>query len=179
MYFNCRSRWQKTLNLITMKKILAVIAFAAISMTVSAQVVKDLVTYDGPQFSVQHPKDYKDVVDPWDDAVNVWKKDDNHKLSVWYGDDVTPVDMLKLYGETVKMSKENPDDGTPGWKIDDPIIKDNIMILRKVREEFVEYDYVVVIQETEAFTGVFSCMLNEEEEYLPILNKILHTMKKK
>ena len=162
-----------------MKKILTMMAFVAIAMTINAQNAVDLVTYDGPQFSVLHPKDYKDVVDPWDDAVNVWKKDDNHKLTVWYGDDVTPVDMLKLYGETVKMSKEDSEDGTPAWKIDDPIVKDNIMMLRKVRDELVEYDYVVVIRDAEAFTGVMSFMLDEEATYLPVLEKILLTLKKK
>ena len=45
-----------------MKKIFAIVAFAAICITASAQ---ELVTYTGSEFIVQHPAEFKGEEDIW------------------------------------------------------------------------------------------------------------------
>ena len=62
---------------------MALAAMFAFNTVADAQIA-EMVTYDGKDFTVQHPKEYADVIDDWTPGVvNEWKKDDKHKLSVW------------------------------------------------------------------------------------------------
>ena len=160
-----------------MKKYFLMAAFAVMTMCVNAQ---DLVTYDGAKFAVPHPADYADVVDPWDDAVNEWKKDDQHRLTVWYYDDASDVANMKTYGELMKMQKEtNLDDEPTGWQVEVPVVKGNIMTIRSVKDDVVCILYLVNIQDTECFKGEFTFLQSEEAQYKPILDSILTGLKKK
>ena len=124
-----------------MKKIFSILAFAAITLTANAQ--GEMVTYSGEKFSVQHPKEYADVVDDWTPGVvNEWKKDDNHKLSVWPDEysDVT-LENLNYWGDYKKQEFEQKDEG---WKVDAPVVKGKYLTLRMTAGDIVQYFYFVV-----------------------------------
>ena len=55
--------------------VMALAAMFAFNTVADAQIA-EMVTYDGKDFTVQHPKEYADVIDDWTPGVvNEWKKD--------------------------------------------------------------------------------------------------------
>ena len=160
-----------------MKKFLLTAVLAAMTMCVNAQ---DLVTYDGPKFSVQHPADYKDVVDPWDDAVNEWKKSDGIRLTVWFESDCATTDQLLVLADMVKQQRETDADDQPtGWKAENPVQKGNIVTIRSVKGDIVCYEYLLNIGGSDCFKGEFTFLQSEEAQYKPLLDTILASIKKK
>lgn len=158
-----------------MKKFFSILAFAAITLTANAQV--EMVTYNGEKFSVQHPKEYADVVDDWDPGVvNEWKKDDNHKLSVWpdeYSD--VKVEDFNYWGNYKKQEFEEKDEG---WKVDDPVIKGKSLTLRMTAGDIVQYFYYVVDNGL-VFEGKMTFLTSEEAKYKPVFDAVLASIKKK
>ena len=158
-----------------MKKIFSILAFAAITLTANAQ--GEMVTYSGEKFSVQHPKEYADVVDDWTPGVvNEWKKDDNHKLSVWPDEysDVT-LENLNYWGDYKKQEFEEKDEG---WKVDDPVVKGKCLTLRMTAGDIVQYFYYVVDNGL-VFEGKMTFLTSEEAKYKPVFDAVLASIKKK
>ena len=158
-----------------MKKVFFAIVMMAFALTPSAQA--EMVTYDGAKFSVQHPKDYADVVDDWTPGVvNEWKKDANHKLSVWpdeYGD--ATLETLKDWGNIMKQDFEEKDEG---WKVDAPVINGKYLSIRMVAGDVVQY-YYTIVEDGLNFTGKMSFLASEEAQYMPIFDAVLASIKKK
>lgn len=157
-----------------MKKLLMFVAFAAMCMTASAQ---ELVTYTGEEFIVQHPAEYKDVVDSWSNSVNEWKMDDSHNLTCWYDDDACKVVEFNMYAAAQKMVMEEK-----GMTCDDPVINGKICTVRGVKGNQVEYSYVVnfgVKTYSECLKGKFRCLVSDEAKYKSMLDTILSTLKLK
>lgn len=158
-----------------MKKIFSILALVVITLTANAQ--NEMVTYNGEKFSVQHPKEYADVVDDWTPGVvNEWKKDDNHKLSVWPDDysDVT-LETLNYWGEYKKQEFEQKDEG---WKVDDPVVKGKYLTIRMTAGDIVQYFYFVV-EDGLVFEGKMSFLTSEESKYKPVFDAVLASIKKK
>lgn len=158
-----------------MKKLFSILALAVITLTANAQ--GEMVTYSGEKFSVQHPKEYADVVDDWTPGVvNEWKKDDNHKLSVWPDEysDVT-LENLNYWGDYKKQEFEQKDEG---WKVDDPVIKGKYLTLRMTAGDIVQYFYFVVDNGL-VFEGKMTFLTSEEAKYKPVFDAVLASIKKK
>ena len=156
-----------------MKKILAMVAFVAMAMTASAQ---EMVTYDCEKFSVQHPKEYADVVDSWSNVVNEWKKDDNHYLSVWpdeYSD--ATLDNLTTWGSMMKQDFEGKDEG---WKVDEPVINGKYLTIRMTAGDVVQY-YYIIVGDGLNFEGRMKFLISEEAKYKPIFDAVIASIKKK
>lgn len=157
-----------------MKKILTMVAFVVLAMTASAQ---EMVTYDGEKFSVQHPREYKDVIDSWTPGVvNEWKKDDNHKLSVWPDEysDVTLAN-LNIWGPLKKSEYEEKDEG---WKVDQPVVEGKYLTLRMTAGDVVQY-YYLIADDGITFEGKMSFLISEEEDYKPVFDAVITSIKKK
>lgn len=157
-----------------MKKILAFVAFAAMCMTASAQ---ELKTFTGNKFVIQYPAEFKGEVDDWGGDTNVWKLDDSHMMTCWYNDDACKVVEFEMYASVQKFGLEDK-----GMTCDEPVIKGNICTLRGVKDNQVEYAYVVNIGKanpSECLTGKFRCLKSDEAKYKPLFDKILSTMKLK
>ena len=159
-----------------MKKSFIAIAMMVSALTVSAQ--SEMVTYDGEKFSAQHPKEYADVVDDWTPGVvNEWKKDDTHKLSIWpeeFGEATT--ETLKDWGRIMKQDFEEKDEG---WKVDEPVINGNVLTIRMIAGDVVQYYYTIVVEDHYNFTGKMSFLASEETQYKPIFDAVLASIKKK
>ncbi len=154
--------------------------FLAISMIVStlaAGAQSEMVTYDGEKFSVQHPKEYADVVDDWyPGVVNEWKADDKHKLSVWpdqYGD--ATLETLGDWGCIMKQDFESKDEG---WKVDEPVVNGKVLTIRMTAGDVVQY-YYTIVENGLNFTGKMSFLESEEAKYKPIFSAVLASIKKK
>ena len=157
-----------------MKKIFAIVAFAAICIAASAQ---ELVTYTGSEFIVQHPAEFKGEEDVWGAGANEWKMDDNHLLTCWYDEDACKVVEFDMYAAVQKIGMEDK-----GMTCGDPVIKGNICTLRGVKDNQVEYAYVVnfgIKTYSECLTGKFRCLVSDEAKYKPMFDTILSTMKLK
>ena len=165
---------KKTLKI----SLVALVAMFTFNIAVGAQTKTDIVTFDGKEFSVQHPKDYADVADAWDSSiVNEWKKDDQHKLTVWaeeYGQ--ATVATLKEWGTIMKDNYEAKD---IDWVVDEPIINGNVLTMRMEADGVVQYYYTIVPEGSFNFTGTMSFLLNEEDHYKPIFDAVLASIKKK
>lgn len=157
-----------------MKKILTMVAFVAMAMTASAQ---EMVTYNGAKFSVQHPKEYADVIDSWTpDVVNEWKKDDNHYLSVWpdeYSD--ATLDNLTSWGTMMKQDFEGKDEG---WKVDEPVVNGKYLTIRMTAGDVVQY-YYLIVEDGLNFEGRMKFLVSEEAKYKPIFDAVIASIKKK
>ena len=138
----------------------------------------EMATFSGEKFTVQHPKEYVGIVDDWfPNVVNEWKKDDKHMLTVWpeeFGE--TDVEELKDWG---RIMKEDFQDKPEGWKVDEPVVKGNILTIRMVAGDVVQYYYTIVPEGRYNFTGRMSFLVSEEANYKPIFDAVLASIKKK
>lgn len=145
----------------------------------AAKASVEMVSYDGEKFSCQYPKEYVGQEDSWFPGVlNVWKKDDKHQLSIWpeeYGD--AKLDNLKDWGAIMKQDFEEKDEG---WKVDEPVIKNNILTIRMVAGEVVQYYYTIVLDgKYNNVTGKMSFLVSEEAKYKPVFDAVLASIKVK
>lgn len=154
---------------------MAIVAMFAFSVVAKAQ---DLVTFDGEKFSVQHPKEYADVIDDWTPGVvNEWKKDDQHKLSVWpdeFSD--TTVETLKDWGGIMKQDLAEKNEG---WTIEEPVVSGNYLTIRMTAGDAVQYYYATVVDGKNFFDGKMSFLAAEEAQYKPVLEAVIASIKKK
>ena len=138
----------------------------------------EMVTFSGEKFTVQYPKEYVGIVDDWfPDMVNEWKKDDKHMLTVWPEElGETDVEGLKDWG---RIMKDDFKDKPEGWNVDEPVINGNIMTIRMVAGDVVQYYYTIVPEGKYNFTGRMSFLVSEEANYKPIFDAVLASIKKK
>lgn len=163
----------------TPEKAAAPAATLAAAPQAAAKASVEMVSYDGEKFSCQYPKEYVGQEDSWFPGVlNVWKKDDKHQLSIWpeeYGD--AKLDNLKDWGAIMKQDFEEKDED---WKVDEPVIKNNILTIRMVAGDVVQYYYTIVLDgKYNNVTGKMSFLVSEEAKYKPVFDAVLASIKVK
>ena len=183
--------------------VMALVAMFAFSTVVDAQ---ELETYTGTNFIIQHPAEFVGEDDDWGAGANQWKMDDNHLLTCWYDDDVGEDDDWGAGANQWKMDDNHlltcwyDDDACKivefdmfaavqkigmedkGMTCGDPVINGKICTLRGVKDNQVEYAYVVyfgIKTDSECLRGKFRCLVSDEAKYKPILDTILSTMQLK
>ena len=157
-----------------MKKLFAIVIFAAMCITAGAQ---ELETYTGSNFIIQHPAEFIGEDDDWGASVNQWKMDDSHLLTCWYDDDACKIVEFDMFAAVQKIGMEDK-----GMTCGDPVINGKICTLRGVKDDQVEYAYVVyfgVKTDSECLRGKFRCLVSDEAKYKPIFDTILSTMQLK
>ena len=157
-----------------MKKLFAMVIFAAMCITAGAQ---ELKTYTGSNFIIQHPAEFIGEDDDWGAGANQWKMDDNHLLTCWYDDDACKMVEFDMYAAVQKYGMEDK-----GMTCGEPVINGKICTLRGVKDDQVEYAYVVyfgVKTDSECLRGKFRCLVSDEAKYKPIFDTILSTMQLK
>lgn len=144
----------------------------------AASAAEGMVTYDGKDFSVQHPKEYADVIDDWaPGVVNEWKKDDKHKLTVWAEEEGQATEAtLKEWGTIMKDNYEAKD---IDWEVDEPVINGKVLTMRMEADGMVQYYYTIVVGGSFNFTGTMSFLASEEAHYKPIFDAVIASIKKK
>lgn len=158
--------------------VMALVAMFAFSTVADAQTPANLVTYSGKEFSVQHPKEYVDVIDDWTPGVvNEWKKDDKHKLTVWAEEEGQATEAtLKEWGTIMKDNYEAKD---IDWEVDEPVINGKVLTMRMEADGMVQYYYTIVVGGSFNFTGTMSFLASEEAHYKPIFDAVIASIKKK
>lgn len=149
------------------------LAFAAMTLTVSAQDVK---TYEFEKFVAVYPADFKEKI-VWGD-VDGFNIDDDHLYEVVIDPYCATLDGLKEYGDYRKESREEK-----GYKCDEPVVNGNSVYVRGVKDNQVVYDFIVkdaAMPDEEAFRGFFYCLTSDEAKYKPIfLEKMMPGLKLK
>ena len=157
-----------------MKKIIMILALAAMTLTAGAQDVK---THEFDKFIAVYPADYKPRI-VWGD-VDGFDIDENHNYEVVIDPYCATLDGLKDYGNYRKESREEK-----GYKCDEPVVNGNTVYVRGVKDgKQVVYDFIVkdaALPGEEAFRGFFYCLTSDEAKYKPIfLEKMLPGLKLK
>lgn len=167
-----------------MKKIFAILAFAAMTLTVSAQNMK---TFDGKLFSCQYPAEFE-AEDQWDDeAFNAKGKDEVGFLSVSIGDQDMTVQQLKEWADGMRSMTEKSFGEPTGWKAGAATVKGKQVTFRAEGEEEVDdtkvpavkYVYLYVTPQKKCFSGELKFKKSDEAKYKPLVDKIIASCKSK
>ena len=151
--------------------VMALVAMFAFSTVADAQ---ELETYTGSNFIIQHPAEFIGEDDDWGAGANLWKMDDSHLLTCWYDDDACKMVEFEMFAAAQKYGMEDK-----GMTCGEPVINGKICTLRGVKDNQVEYAYVVyfgVKTDSECLRGKFRCLVSDEAKYKPIFDTILSTM---
>ena len=167
-----------------MKKIFAILAFAAMTLTTSAQ---DLKTFDCALFTCQYPADFEAQEQWMDEAFNAKSNDEVGFLSVTITDQDMTADQLKEWADGMKMMTESSFGEPTGWKAGAPELKGKQVIFRAEGEEeiddakvpAVKYVYCIVTPEKKCFSGEPKFKKADEAKYKPLLDKIFASCKAK
>lgn len=136
----------------------------------------EMVTFDGKDFTVQHPKEYADVIDDWTPGVvNEWKKDDKHTLTVW-PDEYSEIkeENLSWWANEKKDEFAGKDEG---WKVDEPVINKGFFTIRMVAGDVVQYYYFKIDKMN--IDGKMTFLVSEEAKYKPVFDAVVASIKKK
>ena len=166
-----------------MKKIFAVLAFVAMTLTASAQ----LKTFDGKLFSCQYPADFEAQEQWLDEAFNAKGTDEVGFLSVSLTDIDMTTEQLKRWADGMKMLTESSFGEPTGWKSGATVLKGNMVSFRaegpvEVDEEkvtAVKYIYCFVTPQKKCFSGEMKFKKSDEAKYKPLFDKILTSCKEK
>lgn len=173
----------------TIMKKLFLIAVAALSMGLvscgggegnasgeeqKAEAITDGNTFEGKNYTVTYPKDWKETM-TMDDVLNAKSADDAISFSINFAEDGPTVDQLKTTGEGVKMM--NKDDYK---EIGDPKIEGNTMTVRRVSNEGeVETWFNVVFEGKKGVVGSIKAPADKEADAEKALKSILASLKAK
>ncbi len=171
-----------------MKKIFAILAFVAMSLTVSAQDVA-LKTYDCKPFTCQYPADFEADEDPfWDTMFNA-EKDETHKMDLSLNAVfIKSLQELKAYAENLKKVNTVFMGEPTGWKVETPVYKGMTMTMRRVKEEDIDGAKVMMVvydiasvgsKSKKVFSGSIRFPLSDEAKYKPLIDKIVASIKEK
>ena len=165
-----------------MKKIFAILAFAAMTLTASAQGLK---TFDCKLFSCQYPANFMAQEQWLDEAFNAKVEDgvEFMELSLGeYGKDMTPAEMKK-YSESVKYLIERSMGEPTGWKAGPLVIKGKSYYFIAEGEEddvpAVKISYLVNTPDKRVFAGELRFAKKDEAKYKPLFDKIIASFKAK
>ena len=128
-----------------MKKIFAILAFAAMTITANAQGLK---TFDCKMFSCQYPANFEAQEQWMDEAFNAKVEDgvEFMELSLGeYGKDMTLAEMKK-YSESVKYLIERSMGEPTGWKCGPTTVKGKTFTFRSEGEEEVDDNKVPAVK---------------------------------
>ena len=167
-----------------MKKIFAILAFAAMTLTVSAQGLK---TFDCKLFSCQYPANFEAQEQWMDEAFNAKIEDSVEFLSVSVTDMDMTVQQLKDWADGMKMMTERSFGEPTGWKAGNVVVKGKQVTFRAEGEEeiddekvpAVKYVYCMVTPQKKCFTGELKFKKSDEAKYKPLVDKILASCKAK
>jgi hypothetical protein len=167
-----------------MKKIFAILAFAVMTLTVSAQGLK---TFNGKLFSCQYPANFEAQEQWMDEAFNAKIEDSVEFLSVSVTDMDMTVQQLKDWADGMKMMTERSFGEPTGWKAGNVVVKGKQVTFRAEGEEeiddekvpAVKYVYCMVTPQKKCFTGELKFKKSDEAKYKPLVDKILASCKAK
>ena len=174
-----------------MKKLFMMVAFAAMTVTASAQ----LKTFDGKLFSCQYPAEFEAQEQWLDEAFNAKIEDgiEIMELSLGeYGKDMTPDDMKK-YSESVKYLIERSFGEPTGWKCGPTTVKGKQFSFRSEGDEevydsdkdedvkvpAVKYSFGILTPKKSIFLGSLMFKKSDEAKYKPLVDKIIASCKEK
>ena len=169
-----------------MKKIFAILAFAAMTLTVSAQGLK---TFDCKLFSCQYPANFEAQEQWMDEAFNAKVEDGVEFMDVSlgdYGKDMTPAEMKK-YAESFKYTIERSMGEPTGWKCGPTTVKGKQFTFRSEGEEEVDdqkvpavrYSFGILTPAKKIFLGSIKFKKSDEAKYKPLVDKIIASCKAK
>ena len=175
-----------------MKKILMMMALAAMTLSASAQ---DMKTFDGKLFSCQYPANFEAQEQWLDEAFNAKVEDgiEFMELSIGeYGKDMT-ADELKKYSESVKYLIERSMGEPTGWKCGPTTVKGKQFSFRAEGEEevydsdkeedvkvpAVKYSFGILTPKKNIFLGSLKFKKSDEAKYKPLVDKIIASCKEK
>ena len=177
-----------------MKKIFALLAFVAMTMTASAQGAAGLKTFDCKLFSCQYPANFEPQEQWMDEAFNAKIEDDIEFFSASYmaGQDMT-VQQLKDWGEGMRGLVERSMGEPTGWKAGPISLKGKTITFRSEGEEevwdsqkgedvkipAVKMSYCVVQPGKKIFSGELKFKKKDEAKYKVLFTKILTSFKGK
>ena len=163
-----------------MKKIFMMMAFAAMTLTASAQ----LKTFNGKSFSCQYPADFK-ALDQYADYLFMAETDDRmcgFTLTL-IQEDLTPRQMMLFVDKMKAESEDSP------WKIvGKGEIKGGRVTVRSEREKdndegetvtLVRISFRVGTLNKKSFTGELKFLKSDEAKYQPLVDKIIASCKAK
>ena len=164
-----------------MKKIFAILAIAAMTLTASAQGLK---TFNGKLFSCQYPADFK-ALDQYADYLFSAETDDR-----LCGFTLTLIQEdlnARLMGEFIRSQKAQMED-SPWTMVGQAEIKGNRVTIRSEREKendegetvtLVRISFRVGTLNKKSFTGELKFLKSDEAKYQPLVDKILNSCKAK
>ena len=169
-----------------MKKIFAILAFAAMTLSVSAQSLK---TFDCKLFSCQYPANFVAQEQWMDEAFNAKIEDGVEFMDVSLselGQDMTQA-QLKEYAEGMKGLIERSFGEPTGWKCGTVTVKGKQYSFRAEGEEEVDdqkvpavkYSFGIVTPKKNMFLGSIKFKKSDEAKYKPLVDKIIASCKEK
>lgn len=169
-----------------MKKIFAILAFAAMTLSASAQGLK---SFDGKLFSCQYPANFEAQEQWLDEAFNAKVEDgiEFMELSLGdYGKDMT-VAELKKYSESAKYLIERSMGEPTGWKCGPTTVEGKTFTFRAEGEEEVDdkkvpavkYSFGILTPKKKMFLGTLRFLKKDEAKYKPLVDKIIASCKDK
>ena len=170
-----------------MKKVLIILALAAITLTASAQ-GEALKTFDCKLFSCLYPANFEPQEQWMDETFNAKIEDGIEFFSVSINDQDMTQQELKDWGEGMKGLVERSFGEPTGWKAGPVVIKEKQLTFRsecekdvddETKEPAVKYTFCVVTPGKKAFTGELTFPKKDEAKYKPILENIFASFKAK
>ena len=175
-----------------MKKIFAILAFAAMTLTGSAQGLK---TFDGKLFSCQYPANFEAQEQWMDEAFNAKIEDGIEFMDVSlsdFGMDMTQA-QLKEYAEGMKALIERSFGEPTGWKCGAVTLKGKQYSFRAEGEEevydsdkdedvkvpAVKYSFGILTPKKSIFLGSLMFKKSDEAKYKPLIDQIVASIKEK
>ena len=175
-----------------MKKMLAIMAFAVMTVAASAQGTVKMNTFDGKLFSCLYPADYEAQEQWYDNCFNA-EKNDALMFDVTLNDQELTGQNLKDWGEGMKGMIERFAGEPTGWTAENPVVKGKTLTIRATKEEeiydeekeedvkvmLVKVTFVVNTPQKKCFSGSLSFPLSEEAAYKTALEKMFSSFKAK
>ncbi len=139
-----------------------------------AEAITDGNTFEGKNYTVTYPKDWKETM-TMDDVLNAKSADDAIEFSINFAEDGPTADQLKTTGDGVKMM--NKDDYK---EIGEPKVDGNKLIVRRVNNEGkIDTWFNLVLDGKKGVVGTIKAPADKEAEAEKALESILASVKMK
>jgi len=171
------------------KLVMALVAMYSLSTVAEAQITVDLSSYEGKYFTCQHPADFEADDDPVIATLFEAEMDDTHHMQISLND--VAIASAQEFKEWTKNNQKNATVflGEPtGWKVDEPVIKGMSMTMRRVKEQEINEEKVMMCvyefakvspKSKKLFAGEIHFPLSDESTYKPLIDRIVDSLKEK
>lgn len=127
-------------------------------------------TYDNEDFSIMYPGEMEVT---WSTGfLNTRMKDNSAKLDAAFSDMAPSVSELKRYSDNIVYMLKND-----GYTVDNPKIKDNVFVVRCVKDDQVRQSFSVVEEGSKGVSGNVYYPLADEATWKPWAEAVIASVK--